>query len=82
VLSFLVCRLEDVTPMIVRDVYWLNPPGHFELFAHYQPRTVGDAVAIVLGDPPGSTACAALANGGTAVQRRACVGAWKEHRKQ
>ncbi len=78
----LVCQLENVTPIVVREVYWLNAPEHFELFAHYQPRTVGDAVAIVLGDPPGSSACTSVVKGGTPAERRACVAAWRDHRKQ
>jgi hypothetical protein len=79
---FLVCQLENVTPVVVREVYWLNPPEHFELSAHYQPRTVGEAVAIVLGDPPGSSACSSIVNGGTPAQRRACVTAWRGHRRR
>lgn len=30
-------------------------PDRFELFAHYRPKTVGQALAIILGAPEGSS---------------------------
>lgn len=75
----LACYIRDATPMQTRSVYWLSGGRNFELFAHYTPETVGDAVALVLGDPPGRIAVCSLANGGSQDERTACANAWGQH---
>jgi hypothetical protein len=74
-LPILVCHLTDDTPLQAPEpLLFLNRAPHFELFAQYKPDTVGDAVAIVLGSPPGSSvAC----QGASPAGLRDCQLAWQ-----
>ncbi len=76
----LACELRNGTAMKVKRVYRLILiPDHFELFAHYSPETVGDAVAIALGPPPDGDSLCHLHNGGTSEDRERCADAWERH---
>jgi len=73
-LPLLVCHLEDVEALEIHEnLYWLNRGPHFELFAHYRVTTVADAMALVLGSPPGSSAAC---DGRTKEGRAQCRSAW------
>jgi len=57
---FLVCLLEDDSPLQVREpiMFLGEHPRRFESISHYTPRSVGHAVSLVVGDPPqGSGSC-------------------------
>jgi hypothetical protein len=48
---FLMCALDDTRPLRSTRFYWLNRDRRIELVSHHDLRTVGDAVALVLGAP-------------------------------
>jgi hypothetical protein len=53
-IPILVCHLTDETPLETPEhLEWLFLQPNFELIGHYSPDTVGEAVWMVLGRPPG-----------------------------
>ena len=71
----IACRLEDLRPLQVSRIYFLNSPGHWELFATYGPELVIDVLAAVLSSPDGDTSVCSLHNGATREARSACAAA-------
>ncbi len=79
-LGFLLCELENETPMQVRRFYLLNQAPHLapvpELLAHREAATVGEAIGLVVGGPAkGGETC----GGTTRAERAACAAAWRAY---
>jgi hypothetical protein len=77
-LPILVCHLTDETPLETPDnIEWLFLQPNFELIGHYSPDTVGEAVVMVLGAPPGSSV--ECRQDGSTEDRTHCREAWERY---
>lgn len=76
----IVCYLDDQRPFNAKEVMVLNRSDQaFELVAHYQPRRVFDAVALVLGSPPSLPHACSLRSPSAEADRTRCIDAWRWH---
>jgi len=76
-IAYLVCHLEDARRLGTRDLYWLNLTPHVELFAHHSPRTVSDAILLLIG-PSGVPNDPCVREEGDPASRMECVRAWRK----
>ncbi len=72
----LVRAMDDFRMLKDSNVTLLNPPGAFEAIAHYGPKTVLDAVSILLHEHTG-VSMGFIHNGGSNRERKANLDAWR-----